>query len=114
MMELSYKMFFRAFSNETRFKIISLLRKNGPQSVNDICKKLGFEQSRVSHNLKSLVACGFVHRHWEGKKRIYLLDKKYIVPILCNMDKHIKKYSIRLDNCGVLKGKKSCQFVREV
>jgi len=106
-------MFFRALSNSTRFGIIQLLRK-GPKSVTEICSELGFEQSRVSHNLKSLVACGFVHCAWKGKNRIYSLDRKHILPILRNMDRHIEKYGKRLDECGVLKGKKTCKFVKEV
>ena len=114
MIRISYKMFIRAFSNETRFEIIKLLKDKGPKSVNDICKELGFEQSRVSHNLKSLVACGFVHAESNGKSRIYALDKKHIIPILNNIDKHIEKYHERLENCGILKGKKSCQYVREI
>lgn len=113
MKEVSYKLFFKAFSNSTRFKIITLLRQ-GPKNVTQICKKSGFEQSRVSHNLKALEACGFVHAMWNGKNKIYSLDKRHIVPILRNIDQHIGKYSKRLEECGVLKGGKICQFVREV
>ena len=59
MKEELYKLFFKAFSNRTRFEIIKLLRK-GSFSVGEITKKTSFEQSRVSHNLKCLEACGFV------------------------------------------------------
>ena len=102
MIELSYKLFFKAFSNKTRFEIIKLLRK-GPKHVSDICEELGFEQSRVSHNLKCLVDCGFVNNKWNKKNKIYSLDKKHILPILKNIDKHIKFYNERLKACGVLK-----------
>lgn len=102
MKEISYKLFFRAFSNKTRFKIINLLRK-GPRNVTQICKELGFEQSRVSHNLKCLVDCGFVHNGYDGKNRVYSLDKKHILPILKKMDEHIKSYNERLKVCGVLR-----------
>jgi DNA-binding transcriptional ArsR family regulator len=101
-------------SNETRFKIIELLRAKGPKSVNEICSELGFEQSRVSHNLKGLLACGFVHREWKGKNKIYSLDRHHIVPILKNVDRHIEKYRERLENCGIMKGKKRCEYVEEV
>ncbi len=114
MKEVSYKMFFRAFSNETRFGIIRLLKESGPKSVNVICRELGFEQSRVSHNLKSLVACGFVYCEWKGKNKIYALDEKHIVPILRNIDRHIEKYDKRLENCGILKGRKTCKFAGDV
>lgn len=61
MKETSYKLFFRAFSNKTRSEIINMLRKN-PRSVSDIVRKTGFEQSRVSHNLKCLIDCGFGYK----------------------------------------------------
>ncbi len=109
MTELSYRLFFRAFSNNTRFEIIKLLRKDS-KNVSEICKEVGFEQSRVSHNLKCLEACGFVNSEWKGKNKIYSLDKKHIIPILDNIDKHIAGYSKRLKSCGVLKNK-SCELI---
>lgn len=114
MMKVSYRMFFKALSNETRFEIIKLLRESGPKCVNDICTELKFEQSRVSHNLKSLVACGFVQCNWKGKNKVYSLDTDQIIPILNSIDKHIDKYSNRLETCGILHGKNKCQFVEDV
>jgi len=105
MKELSYKLFFKAFSNKTRFEIIRLLKKC-PKSVTEICKELGFEQSRVSHNLKCLENCGFVSSKRNGKNKIYSLDKKHILPILDNIDKHIERYNRRLESCGILEVKK--------
>lgn len=102
MNELSYKLFLKALSNKTRLEIIGLLRK-GPQNVSDICRNLNFEQSRVSHNLKCLVSCGFVNAKYNGKNKIYSLDKKHIIPILNNMDKHLNSYNKRLKTCGVIK-----------
>ena len=109
MRELPYRLFFKAFSNKTRFEIIKLLRKR-PGSVNEICKLLGFEQSRVSHNLKCLEACGFVSSRWNGKNKIYSLGNEHIIPILENIDKHIERYSKILRSCGVLKNK-SCGVI---
>ena len=110
MIELSYRLFFKAFSNKTRFEIIKLLRKKSG-NVTGICKELGFEQSRVSHNLKCLEACGFVSSKWDGKNKIYSLDKEHILPILKNIDKHIERYNKRLECCGVLKNK-SCGIIK--
>ena len=101
MTELEYKLFFKAFSNKTRFEIIKLLKK-GPKNVTEICAELGFKQSRVSRNLKCLVNCGFVSVTQDGKKRIYSLDTKTVQPILDIIDKHIKKYRKRLIECEVL------------
>jgi len=95
-----YEMFFKALSNKTRFEIIRLLR-NGPMSVNKICNKLKFEQSRVSHNLKKLEHCGFVSSKINGKQRIYSIDAKYIAPILESIDKYINKYDKKLKVCSI-------------
>ena len=101
MKNLSYEMFFKAFSNKTRFEIIKLLRK-GSKNVTEICNELGFEQSRVSHNLKCLIECGFVTNNKNGKERIYSLEKNTVMPMLNLIDKHIKKYSSHLKKCGII------------
>ncbi len=101
-----YKLFFKAFSNNTRFEIIKLL-SDGQRNVNEICRELKFEQSRVSHNLKCLENCGFVSFKWQGKYRIYYLDKEYIMPILKDIDKHLVKYGERLKYCGII-GNEKC------
>jgi DNA-binding transcriptional ArsR family regulator len=95
-----YEMFFKALSNKTRFEIIRCL-KDGPRSVNDLCKELKFEQSRVSHNLKKLEHCGFVQSYVKGKMRIYSIDAQYIIPIMESIDKYIKKYDKRLKVCSI-------------
>ena len=95
-------LFFKAFSNETRLEIIDLL-KGGALTVTELCEKTGFEQSRVSHNLKCLENCGFVVAEQNGKWRKYSLDKETILPMVKLFDKHIKKYKGRLECCGVIK-----------
>lgn len=102
MIENSYKEFFKAFSNNTRFEIIKLLRKE-EKSVLEIAKNLNFEQSRVSHNLQCLVDCGFVKMRPNGKKRMYSIDNEVVSPLLDLIDKHIKKYENYLKKCEVLK-----------
>lgn len=102
MKEISYKLFFKAFSNETRFWIVRLLRK-GPRCVTEICEELDFEQSRVSHNLRCLENCGFVTATQDGKKKVYSLDEKTILPMLELIDEHIEKYNNHLHECGILK-----------
>ncbi|MFQ5532128.1 MAG: ArsR/SmtB family transcription factor [Candidatus Nanoarchaeia archaeon] len=87
----AYKCFFSAFSNKTKFEVIFLLR-NGPKTVNEICKALRFEQSRVSHNLKRLEDMGFVTCRRVGKTKVYSLDKRYISPILKKMNKYMQSY----------------------
>ncbi|RMF55496.1 ArsR family transcriptional regulator [Candidatus Woesearchaeota archaeon] len=96
-----HRLFFKAFSNKTRLEIIRLLRKK-PLTVTEICKKTGFEQSRISHNLKCLEHCGFVKVTPNGSFRKYELDKETIIPIVDLFEKHIKKYRKRLECCKVI------------
>jgi len=96
-----HRIFFKAFSNDTRLEIINLLRKK-PLTVLEICKKLGFEQSRVSHNLKCLENCGFVKITPNGNFRKYALDEETIVPLVDMFSKHIQLYKDRLKSCKVL------------
>lgn len=103
---LSYNLFFKAISNETRLNIINLLRKNS-YDVSEISKKLNFEQSRISHNLKCLEKCGFVISKQKKKNRIYSLNG-YIKPILKAIDKHLIKYNNELERCGIIKGGRVC------
>ena len=101
-MDNLHRLFFKAFSNRTRLEIINLLKKK-QLNVMEICKKTGFEQSRVSHNLKCLENCGFVIVTKDGNYRKYTLDKETIVPIVDLFEKHIKKYKKRLKCCEVIK-----------
>jgi DNA-binding transcriptional ArsR family regulator len=97
----SHKLLLRAIANETRFAIISLLKQK-PFSVGEICEKLGFEQSRVSHNLKCLVDCGFVNSEQDGRNKIYALDDKTIRPMLQLMERHVERYKNHLVACKIL------------
>lgn len=96
-----HRLFFKAFSNQTRLEIIELLKKE-PLAVSEICEKTGFEQSRVSHNLKCLENCGFVHSKRNGKWKTYSLDQETILPIVNLLDKHIEKFKNRLEACDVI------------
>ena len=95
-----YKEFFRALGNPTRFRIVQLLR-NRPHHVGEIGEHLGYEQSRVSHNLACLLHCGFVEWSWEGKNKVYRLHPE-MVPILAALDRHLARYAPQLDSCQVL------------
>jgi DNA-binding transcriptional ArsR family regulator len=105
MMGNLHRLFFKAFSNETRLEIINLL-KEGPLTVTEICDKTGFEQSRVSHNLKCLENCGFLTSEQNWKWKRYFLDKETILPMVKLFDKHTEKYHDRLKSCGVIRNEK--------
>jgi DNA-binding transcriptional ArsR family regulator len=87
----SYNVFFETISNKTRLNIIELLQKRA-MSVNDICRALKEEQSKVSHNLKKLTDCHFLDVEQKGKQRIYSLNKDTIVPLMNLVTKHVHKY----------------------
>ncbi len=97
----SYLLFVKAFGSPIRLKILEQL-KNSPKSVMQICSSLGFEQSKVSHNLRCLIDCGFVKNRRDGKKRIYSLNKETVVPLFKIIDKHISKNKEHLIECGVI------------
>ena len=100
-METAYQLFAKAFSNKTRFELIRTLGKK-TMSVSELCEKTGFEQSRVSHNLKCLENCGFVTVCRKKNFRLYSLEKSTILPMLRLLEKHIKKYEKRLKSCKII------------
>ncbi len=97
----AHKLFLKTLSNETRLLVLESLRSN-PKSVGEIRAELGFEQSRVSHGLKCLHNCGFVDVEKEGKRRIYSLNNRTIIPLFDIIDRHITKYGPRLATCETL------------
>lgn len=97
----SYNSFFEVISPKIRIEIIEALRKKN-MCVNDICKELNQEQSKISHNLKKLYECNFIDFTQKGKKRIYSLNKKTILPLLKLVEEHTKTYCC--DSCT--RGKK--------
>ena len=86
-----YKLFFGSLANPNRLRIIITLRKEA-MNVTEICKKLGFEQTMVSHNLKRLEQCGMVFAEQKGKNRYYSLNNKTIKPLMELIDKHTYQY----------------------
>ena len=58
--------------NQIRCDIIQMLGEK-PMNVQQICKKLGKEQSLVSHSLKQLRICSFVDYRRKGKQKEYYL-----------------------------------------
>lgn len=94
---LKYKAIFNAFSNKTKFEIINSLREES-KTVTEICKITGFEQSRISHNLRRLEDCGFVNCKKKGKNTICVLDKN-VLQIINSVEKYIQKCGKKLKDC---------------
>jgi DNA-binding transcriptional ArsR family regulator len=95
MITSSYKRFFTTLGNENRLKIVHFLAGNGPKNVSEIVAGTKLEQTAVSHNLKRLLSCEFVHLQPNGKERIYSINEETIKPLLVLMDKHVRKFCKR-------------------
>ena len=93
MSKKSYNNFFSNFANRTRFGIIMALRKGG-MNVTEIAEALGEEQSKVSHNLKTLTGCHILSVKQEGKHRIYSLNKDTVLPMLELVEKHVRAHCL--------------------
>ena len=87
----AYKAFFRTLADDCKLNIINLLSK-GPLTVNELCQKLGYEQSRISHSLAVLKDAGFVISKVKGKSREYSLEPEIMAPLLKLIDTHVNKY----------------------
>ena len=90
--------FFRNFSNPLRVEIINLLIKKN-MYVNEISRELNVEQSKISHALSNLKKSNIVHSRRRGKKRIYSLNKKAVLPILRFASKHIAQTAKKEPEC---------------
>jgi DNA-binding transcriptional ArsR family regulator len=97
--ELCYG-FFSTLANPTRLAIIELLYDK-PMTVTELVKKIGQEQSMVSHNLRPLTQCKFVTRKRKGKNNVYYLNHETIDPILIAVDNHAEKYCRHGENCPI-------------
>jgi len=86
-----YYPFFGNLANPLKINIISALKEKAC-SVTELARKLKIEQSKLSHALSSLRCCSIVQVKQTGKKRIYSLNKKTILPILKIIDKHEEEF----------------------
>ena len=91
MKKTTYHIFFSNLASPLRVDIISQLR-NKEMCVMEISKSLRVEQSKLSHALSGLRECNLVNVKQKGKKRVYSLNKKTLIPILRIIDKHSRSY----------------------
>lgn len=87
----SYHVFFTNLANPLKVDIVTSLRDE-EKNVTELSKELKVEQSKASHALASLKACHIVEYKQQGKKRVYHLNKKIIVPMLKLIDKHSQAF----------------------
>jgi DNA-binding transcriptional ArsR family regulator len=90
MKSTTYNNFFMNFATKSKFDILMALR-DGPLSVTQIAKKVGDEQSAVSHNLLKMEGCRVLNVRKEGKQRIYSLNEETVVPLMKLVEEHVKR-----------------------
>ncbi len=82
--------FYKVFGDSTRLKIlIALMDKEC--SVTELTKKIGAEQSAISHQLRVLKQTKFVKSRKYGKMVLYSLADDHINIIICTGFEHIRE-----------------------
>lgn len=87
----AYHQFFKNLANPVKTQIIQSLKEED-KCVNELAMELGIEQSKLSHALANLRTCSLVKSKQIGKKRVYSLNKKTVLPILKIIDRHSELY----------------------
>ena len=100
---------FKILANNIRLRLIETL-SGGEMSVGELCAEAGEEQTRVSHELRCLTVCGLVNQRREGKRIIYSLNRKTVLPILAAADKHASKFADRLKGCDMVSEARKMQI----
>ena len=91
--------FFQTLANPTRLAIMEKLRP-GPMNASAIAQAVKQEQSMISHNLKPLLRCGFIHSERKGKERIYALNGETMETIFKTVENHAQKYCPSKGSCA--------------
>ncbi len=92
---------FKVLANAVRLKLVEAL-SHGEISVNELCEAVREPQSRVSHELRCLTVCGLANYRREGKRIIYSLNSKTVLPILNAADGHVEKFADRMKTCDMI------------
>ncbi len=91
----AYKLFFGTLTSHHRLRIINDLRGKD-MSVSELTKKLGSDQTSISHHLARMKRCGFVNVNKRGKYRIYSLNENTIKPMMEIIEKHMDEHCLRI------------------
>lgn len=85
----SMSQLFKALSDPTRIRIISVLM-DGEQNVQQITEKIGMTQSAISHQLGLLRALHLVRFRRDGRQIYYVLDDQHVVDLFQRSFAHVK------------------------
>ena len=83
--------FFLTLANPTRLAALENLMDK-QMNVTQLAETLGQEQSMVSHNLRPLVQCRFVHVERKGRERLYSINHETIDPLFKVIENHAVNY----------------------
>ena len=83
--------FFSTMANPTRLAALEKLRE-GPMNVSQLSEALNQEQSMVSHNMRPLVRCRFVHVEKQGRERVYALNRETVEALFDIVENHAERY----------------------
>ncbi|MGC8622609.1 MAG: ArsR/SmtB family transcription factor [Candidatus Micrarchaeia archaeon] len=97
--KLSFKVFFHAIGDYSRFSILSSLLER-EMNVNEIAASTGIEQSNVSHHLQCLLNCGLVSLRKEGKAHFYSVNRE-ARQMIEGIKKHIGMYEKKIISCNI-------------
>ncbi len=98
-------LFFDAFANQNRFRILVALRDK-EMCAGELQKELNIEQTNLSHDLRCLLNCRFVNVRKDGRKRIYSINDE-TKDLVDEVTRHVKRYEKYLRKCGILKEEKN-------
>jgi DNA-binding transcriptional ArsR family regulator len=80
---------FRAFSDTSRVRIMSVLVKN-KLNVSAIAKVVGISESAVSHHMRGLRQMRLVNSRKEGKEVYYDVEDEHIIRLFQQGVKHVQ------------------------
>ena len=79
--------FFQLLSDQTRLKILALLRENDELCVGGLCERLGQSQPTISHHLGLLCSAALIERRRAGKHNFYRLKTRRLRELLRAADR---------------------------
>ncbi len=96
--------FFLALADETRLRVITVLKEEGVLNVGELSRVLEKEQSHVSHHLACLRNCGIVKTEKTGKYVYYSINgSNRILTILEQAQDHVREAFEEIAACEVVK-----------
>ncbi len=92
---------FKALADESRRKLLDVLRKNSGRTLGELCEHLDMTRQAVTKHLRLLEAANLVAVVWRGREKLHYLNP---VPIHELSERWIGKYERhRLQALGDLK-----------